>query len=155
MPSETQHHADVQCVECEQHIDPFAGFICKSCKRRPLCQDHGDPQQRGFCIKCANRMRRRKLNDLKGGLKSMKGFLRLLQFVFLVFAVLFVTQRLMPEVAPAFIWDNFFAKHLYVWGVLSAVGFVAIYIVYLGQKSSIKNLEFEIAGSGSLAQRIR
>jgi len=75
--------------------------------------------------------------------------------VFLVFAVLFATQRLLPEVAPAFIWDNFFAKYLYVWGVLSAVGFVAIYLVYLGQKSSIKNLESEIAGSGSLAQRIR
>lgn len=142
--SESSHRAEVQCVECEQFMDPFATFICRSCKRRPLCPTHQDSEFRGLCSTCANGVRRKKLAELQSGLKSLKGFLRLLEFLFIVIAIIFTAQRLMPDLSPPFIWDNFFVKHLYIWGALSAAGFVVLYLVYLGQKNSVRNLMSEL-----------
>ncbi len=147
--------ADVQCVECGQYIEPFRSFICKSCKRRPLCLEHRDSNIRGMCVKCANTIRRNRLNDLKSGLRGMKSFLRFLQFLFLVSAILFTGQRLMPDIFPAFISNNIVFIHIYIVGILSAVFFVVVYFIYLGQKNSMKELESEISGLKSFSSRAR
>lgn len=147
--------ADVQCVECGQYIEPFRSFICKSCKRRPLCREHRDPNMRGMCVKCANTLRRNRLNDLKSGLRSMKGFLRFLEFLFLVSAVMFAGQRLMPEIMPAYISENIVFRYSYVPGILSALGFVVVYFIYMGQKNSVKELESEINGAQKFVPRMR
>jgi hypothetical protein len=114
-----------------------------------------DPGMRGMCLKCANRLRRKQLNDLRAGLRSMKGFLRFIQFIFLVSAVLFVAQRLIPEAIPGYIAENIVFRYIYIPSVLSAVGFVVVYFLYLGQKNSVKELESEISGPQSMAPRIR
>jgi hypothetical protein len=145
----------VQCAECGQYIDPFRGFVCKSCKRRPLCQEHRDPKMRGMCLKCANRLRRKQLQDLKSGVKSMKTFLRFIQFLFLVFAVVFVFQRFMPESIPSYIAENVVFKYIFIPGILSAVGFVVVYFIYLGQKKTVGELEAEISVPTSFAPRVR
>lgn len=132
-------------------MDPFAAFICKSCRKKPLCPTHRDEEYRGVCIRCASTLRAKKLADLRAGLSSIKAFLRLMQFLFLLFAVMFIVERLMPGMAPEFLLENFLVKYLYVWGALSALGFVVMYVVYLGQKSSVSRLETEISGKRTAA----
>jgi hypothetical protein len=85
----------------------------------------------------------------------MKGFLRFLQFLFLVSAMLFAGQRLMPEIIPTYISQNIVFTHIYIIGILSAVLFVVVYFIYLGQKNSMKELESEISGPQSFAPRTR
>lgn len=145
----------MQCVECGRYIEPLRSFICKSCKRRPLCREHKDPKMLGLCVKCANTIRRDRVDDLKSGLRSMKGFLRFLQFIFLASSILFAVQRLMPEIIPAYISENIVFLHVYIIGIVSAVLFVVVYFIYLGQKNSMRELESEIVGPGGLAQRTR
>lgn len=141
LPSEK---AEVQCVECGQYMNQFAAFICKSCRRKPLCPTHKDEEYRGLCARCAGAMRIKKLAEMREGLRSIKGFLRLLQFVFLLFSIIFIAKQLIPGLTPPYILDNFFVDYLYIWGSLSAVGFVAMYIIYLSQKGSVNRLETEI-----------
>jgi hypothetical protein len=145
----------VQCAECGQYIDPFRGYVCKSCRRRPLCREHMDPKMRGICQKCANRTRRKQLGDLKAGAKGMKSFLRFLEFLFLVFAVLFAAQRLVPDAIPAYIAQNVAFKYIYIPGILSMVGFVVVYFLYLGQKRAVSELEDELKVLPSLVPKFR
>jgi len=145
----------VQCAECGQYIDPFKSFVCKSCRRKPLCLEHRDRGMRGMCQKCANRERRKQLHDLQAGVKSMKAFLRFIEFLFLVFAVLFSTQRFVPDALPEYIAQNPIVKYIYVPGILCMVGLVVVYFIYLSQKKAVNDLEAEISMPASFAPRIR
>jgi len=85
----------------------------------------------------------------------MKAFLRFIEFLFLVFAVLFSTQRFVPDALPEYIAQNPIVKYIYVPGILCMVGLVVVYFIYLSQKKAVNDLEAEISMPASFAPRIR
>ncbi len=146
---------DVQCAQCGRYIDPFASFVCKGCRRRPLCMEHQDPQYR-VCLRCAKGIRGRKLREARSGLRSAHSFMRFSQFLFIVLALIFGAQRLLPDLSPDFVWNNFFVKHIVLWIALSAAAMVLTFVLYLLQRGRVRALEAEIGSSAvAYAHRIR
>lgn len=81
-----------RCQVCDSYLRKNEGYTCPRCKRGPICKTH---RARGKkeCTSCVFEMQMEELRDLRGQEQSIKSFLKLLQFLFLVFAIVFIALK--------------------------------------------------------------
>jgi hypothetical protein len=135
----------LKCAYCEHSIDDLRHFSCKKCRKSPLCIEHLDREYK-TCTACAAEKRIRLYHDLQAQEKSLKGFLRLTQFIFLFVAVLFTASRIFPEHFPDYLKGSVFFEYIYLWGTLSALTMLIIYFLRSSQRRKIDKLDQTIRG---------
>jgi hypothetical protein len=133
----------VKCIGCDKPVEKAKTFMCRRCKRSPFCFTHLD-QEFKICSGCAFEMRVRLYNDLLKQEKSLRGFLRLMQFIFILSALLFSGTRLFVERIPDLVRDNIFFEYVYVWGALAVIGMAVCYMVLFSQKQKAAALNENI-----------
>ena len=129
-----------KCPVCDFYFDKDEGFTCIKCRRGPLCKRHKVAGTKE-CASCVMERSNKELSDLKEQERSLKGFLRLLQFLFLVFAVLFIALKIGLENMVEFLQYSFIKEILPYMGSGAFLGYVVFYFILNKQKA--KTLELE------------
>jgi len=133
----------VKCPVCEVYVKKAAGFICVTCKRGPLCDKHKIAGSRE-CASCVFDRRKKELLALREQERNLKGFLRLLQFLFLIFAVFFIVLRTGLEDMAEFLEFSFLKDSVLYIGIIAVLGYLLFYFVQYNQTNNISELEAEI-----------
>jgi hypothetical protein len=132
-----------RCPVCEVYMKKTEGFICSTCRRGPLCKKHKVVRSTE-CASCVYDRRRKDLLLLKGEEINLKSFLRLLQFIFLVFAVFFIALRAGLGDAVEFLKSSFIADGLLYLGGIAVFGYIVFYFILRIQRGKIQEIESEI-----------
>jgi len=129
-----------KCPVCEFYFNKNEGFTCIKCRRGLLCKKHKVAGTKE-CTSCVIERRHKELSDLREQERSIKGFLRLLQFLFLVFAVFFIALKIGLEDTVEFLKDSFIIEALPYIGGGAILGYIVFYFILSNQKA--KTLELE------------
>jgi len=133
----------LRCPVCEVYMKKAEGFICSKCKRGPLCKKHKVIRS-SECASCIYDRRRKDLLLLKEQEMNLKSFLRLLQFLFLVFAVFFIALRAGLEDTVEFLQSSFIKDGLLYLGGIAVFGYIVFYFIMYTQRGKIQEVESEI-----------
>jgi hypothetical protein len=133
----------IRCPVCEVYLKKTEGFICSKCKRGPLCKKHKVIRS-SECASCLYDRRRKDLLLLKEQEINLKSFLRLLQFLFLVFAVFFIALRSGLEDTVEFLQSSFIKDSLLYLGGIAVFGYIVFYFILYNQRGKIQEAESEI-----------
>jgi len=133
----------VQCRQCEKYVDADRTFACRGCRKSPICRDHLDRELK-LCHACATEERMRQLTEMQSQLRSITGFLRLMQFIFLVVSAFFVVHRLFSDYFPLYLRANVIFQYLYIWGGCAIAGMTAFYFMRSSQQKKVDELESQI-----------
>ena len=133
----------LKCPVCEVYMNKNEGFVCSTCKRGPLCKKHKVVRSTE-CASCAYDRRRKALLLLKEQETSLKSFLRLLQFLFLVFAVFFIALRAGLGDTVEFLQSSYITDSLLYLGAIAVVGYIVFYFILYNQRGKIQEVESEI-----------
>jgi hypothetical protein len=128
------------CRACGSYLGKGEGFRCPRCRRTPLCRNHRVPGSRE-CAGCVMEAKTKELRDLKNQEKSIRNFLRLTQFLFLVFAILFISSKAGLVEMLDFLKDSIVMDNLGYLGGFSVAGYIIFQIIRYNQKSRISGLE--------------
>lgn len=145
MSTETAVKGDMRrCPVCEAYLEKNEGFFCPKCKRGPLCRNHRLPGER-VCTGCSFDAKAKELRALKNQEQNIRGFLRLTQFVFLLFAVFFVSVKLGLLDTVDFLEEMPLSDYvLYATGIASVMGYGVFFVILLGQKTKVRELEADL-----------
>jgi hypothetical protein len=133
-----------RCPVCETYLEKNEGFFCPKCKRGPLCMNHRAPGER-VCTGCSFDAKAQELRALKNQEQNIRGLLRLTQFVFLLFAIFFVSGALGLLDTVEFLQEAPLSDYvLYAMGIVSVTGYVVFYVILLGEKSKVRELETDL-----------
>lgn len=133
----------VTCHLCEKSLERQRSFVCKRCKKSPFCLEHMDSEYK-ICSGCAAEERIRLYNDIRRQEKSVKGFLRFTQFVFILAAMFFAFDRLVNEHIPEFLKGSIFFEYAFYFGGAAVAGMALCYVIILSQKQKMKEVENKI-----------
>lgn len=128
------------CKICGSYLDKGEGFRCPRCRRSPLCHKHRLSGSRE-CVGCVLEIKSKELRALKNQETGIRGFLRLVQFIFLLFATLFISSKMGLAQMVGFLRDNVIMDNLGYLGWLSVAGYVIFRAILYNQKGRISNLE--------------
>lgn len=81
-----------KCSACGMYFPSGEGVRCYTCRKDNLCKSHWVPEERA-CTSCMYEQKADQAHVLAQQESSLTVFLRFLQFMFLVFAIFFITLR--------------------------------------------------------------
>ena len=96
------------------------------------------------CAGCVLEIKTKELRDLKNQGQSIRNFLRLTEFLFLVFAILFISSRAGFIDAVEFLKGSIVMENLGYLGGFSVSGYIIFQIIRYNQKSRVSELEAAI-----------
>jgi uncharacterized membrane protein (DUF485 family) len=133
----------IKCPVCEIYLKKAEGFICIRCRRGPLCKKHkiGNSKE---CASCIFDRKRKTFSELKEQETSLKSFLMFLQFLFMVFVIFFIAFKAGLDKTVEFLQHDFIRDGLPYMGVLAVIGYIVFYVIMIGQRSRIEELEMEM-----------
>ena len=138
----------VQCSVCQEYIRFNEGFQCPKCRRTPLCKKHRTPGRKE-CVSCVIEMKLLELKTLREQEQSIKNFNRFLQFLFLVFALLFIALNIGVAEEVEWLKDNIFADNLIYIGIGNIVIYVISYSFMVSQSKRNDMIASEIEKLGT------
>jgi hypothetical protein len=131
------------CRACGSYLNKGEGFQCPRCRRAPLCRNHRVPGRRE-CAGCVLESKNKELRDLKNQEQSIRNFLRLTEFLFVVFAILFISSKAGFVEAVEFLKGSIIMENLGYLGGFSVAGYIIFKIIRYNQKSKVRELESAI-----------
>lgn len=142
--TQTQDQAELlRCVLCNSYINRKDAFTCPRCRKGPLCRTHRFSGRRE-CTSCVFDLKQREVSDLRQQEQSIRGFIKLLQFIFLVFAIFFIATRAGLLEFVDFLKETIVVSNLVWFGILPVAGYVLFYVILYNQRSKIKEIETEM-----------
>lgn len=81
-----------RCLVCDTYVHPQESFTCPKCKKSPLCRRHRVPDRKE-CASCYFDLRMIELNALRNMENNIGLFLKFLQFVFIICAIVFISLK--------------------------------------------------------------
>ncbi|TAN40833.1 MAG: hypothetical protein EPN25_06360 [Nitrospirae bacterium] len=133
----------VRCPLCNSYIRAAEGFTCPRCRKGPFCRKHRITGRRE-CVSCVFEQKHKEILELRQAEKGLKDFLKLLQFIFLLFAVFFITMRLGLMDFVEFLKDSVVTDYLAYFAVIPVAGYLLFFIILYNQRSRIKEIEGEM-----------
>jgi hypothetical protein len=133
----------IKCPICSEYFIFNEGFYCPHCKKGPLCKKHRVPGGKE-CISCRFEIMLNETKLLCRQEKNMKSFIRFLQFLFIVLAILFITLKFGILEDVKFLTNNIFTKNLPYIGIGTILLHVIFYIILFNQKQKMIKLESEM-----------
>jgi hypothetical protein len=133
----------LQCSACGDYINPKEVFSCPQCKKGPLCRRHRLPGRKE-CISCTIEVKLHEVKALQGQERNIRQFIRFLQFVFLLCAILFIAIRLGLSEAIDVLKHNFITENIAYIGIAAVLIAIVFYVLKFIQTQRITELESEI-----------
>jgi hypothetical protein len=131
-----------RCPVCESYFKSSEGFTCIRCRRGPVCYKHKVAGTKE-CVSCVIDRKLKEHSEIKSQEMSLNSFLRFLQFLFLIFVVLFIAVQMGLDDTLELLQYDFIKGALPFLGGGAFLGYIVMYFVLHNQKA--KTLEFENA----------
>lgn len=132
------------CTICDAYLKNGEGFICPKCRRGPLCRNHRLSGNK-LCTSCVYDVKAEEMTALRAQEQSIKGFLRMTQFLFLLSVILFVAMKMNLAEISEFMENVWITDHVvYMMAGVSVAGYVLFYTILYGQGKRIDQLGSEI-----------
>jgi hypothetical protein len=131
------------CVICGKQTESQKTFVCKRCKKSPLCFEHMDREYK-VCSACAAEERLTLYHNLTTQERNIKSFLRLMQFILMLVIIFYGVKRFLYELVPDFLKVNVFFDYLFLWGGISLAGLALCYIMLISQRQKLREIEDKI-----------
>lgn len=145
MTNKREKKADsLECPICGTYLRRNGGFTCPRCKRGPFCRSHRVPGERE-CLGCVLEIKSKEIIALKGQEVSIKGFVLLMQFVFLIFSIFFIAKKVGFGEFMEFPVINILGEYSLYIGLLALLGSLFFYVVLRSQRSRIIELESQVS----------
>jgi len=141
--SDTREAKAVSCVICGKQTESQKTFVCKRCRKAPLCLEHMDREYK-VCSGCAAEERLTLYQNLATQERNVKSFLRLMQFILTLVVIFYGVKRFFYELVPDPLKVNVFFDYLFLWGGVSLAGLVLCYIILISQEQKIREIEDKI-----------
>jgi ribosomal protein L37E len=135
--------ATAKCLICEKPIEGQKTFTCRRCSKSPFCLDHLDREYK-MCSGCGAEERIRVYGYLVSQERSLRGFLRFSQFVFVLAVLFFAFNRFFDEHIPDFLKGSVFFEYALYLGGAAAGGMAFCYLLILSQKQKMKEVQDKI-----------
>ena len=133
----------IQCTICEAYIRANETFSCPRCRRKGMCRKHRVPGTRE-CASCVYEKKSRELGQMRQQLDSIRSFLRLAQFVFVVFVILyFAVKTGLPEIVE-FLQFGLIGDNLPYIGGAAVIAYLVFFIILQSQKQQVRTLEEQL-----------
>lgn len=133
----------IQCTICGDYIKVGEVFQCPRCRRTGMCRKHRVPGTRE-CSACVYEKKSHELGQIKQQIAGIKSFLRLTQFVIVVFVILFAAGRSgIPEVVE-FLQFGVVTDNLPYLGGAAVIAYLIFFFILQSQKQQIRTLEEEL-----------
>ena len=129
-----------RCPVCEFYFKGSESFTCIRCRRGPLCYKHKVTGTKE-CVSCVIDRKLKEHSEIKAQEMSLNSFLKFLQFLFLVFALLFIAGQIGFDDTLEFLHYDFIKSGLPYLGGGAFLGYIVIYFVLHNQME--KTLELE------------
>lgn len=129
-----------ECPQCGAYLRREEGFICPRCKRGPFCRRHRIPGERA-CAGCILETKSKEISYLKGQERSIKGFVLLLQFIFLVCAIFFVAGKIGLGEFMKLLKIDIIATYSIHIGLIALLASFIFYVVLRSQRARMIELE--------------
>jgi len=139
----TRESKAVTCIICGKQTESRKTFVCKRCKKAPLCFEHIDREYK-VCTGCAAEERLTLYHSLTTQERNVKSFLRLMQFILTLVLIFYGVKRFLYELVPDFLKVNIFFDYLLLWGGVSLTGAAFCYILLISQRQKIREIEDKI-----------
>ena len=133
----------LECPICGTYLRKTEGFTCPKCKRGPFCRSHRVPGERE-CPGCVLEIKSKEISALKGQEKGIKGFILLMQFIFLIFSIFFIAKKVGFKEFMEFPIINILGEYSLYIGLLALLGSLFFYVVLRSQRSRIIELESQV-----------
>jgi len=143
MPKDQEQDELSRCILCKTYIKKKEVFTCPRCRKSPLCKTHRFAGRRE-CTSCVFELKQREAADLRKQEQGIIDFIRLLQFIFLVFAIFFIAARTGLLEFVDFLKENIVSSNIAWFGILPAAGYLLFYIILYNQRNKIKEIEAEM-----------
>jgi hypothetical protein len=131
------------CVICGKQTESQKTFVCKRCRKSPLCFEHMDREYK-VCSACAAEERLTLYHNLTTQKRNVKSFLRLMQFILMLVIIFYGVKRFLYELVPDFLKVNVFFDYLFLWGGISLAGLALCYIMLISQRQKLREIEDKI-----------
>ncbi|MDA8077967.1 MAG: hypothetical protein M0Z79_03400 [Nitrospiraceae bacterium] len=130
----------IRCSVCDDYIKGREAYTCPKCRRQNICKRH---RIAGFreCASCVFESRARETKELKQQQESIRSFLRLAQFAFIVFAVLFIAVRAGLTDMVEFLQDSIITENLVYLGAASVLSYALFFFILRNQNSRVREKE--------------
>jgi hypothetical protein len=142
------------CVICGKQTEGQKTFVCKRCRKSPLCFEHMDREYK-VCSACAAEERLTLYHNLTMQKRNVKSFLRLMQFILTLVVIFYGVKRFVYELVPDFLKVNVFFDYLILWGGVSLAGLVLCYIIQISQRQKIREIEDKIQDHKAYTKYLR
>ena len=133
----------VTCVICGKQTESQKTFVCKRCKKAPLCFEHMHREYK-VCSGCAAEERLTIYHNLTTQKRNVRSFLRLMQFILTLVIIFYGVKRFLYDLGPDFLKVNVFFDYRSIWGGISLAGTALCYILLLSQRQKFKEIEDKI-----------
>jgi ribosomal protein L37E len=133
----------VKCLICDKSLESRKTFTCRKCGKSPFCFEHLDREYKA-CSGCAAEERMRVYRNLVSQERSLRGFLRFTQFIFILAVLFFAVDRFFNEQIPEFLKGSVFFAYVFFWGGAALFGMVLCYALILSQKQKMKEVQLKI-----------
>jgi hypothetical protein len=144
-----QKESLLECPVCGTYLKRSEGFTCPKCRRGPFCRTHRVPGERA-CPGCMLEIKSKEITALRSQEKSLRGFSLFLQFFFLVFAILYIADKIgFGEYMELSMINTIVDYSLYI-GLVALLGSLIFYILLRAQRSRIMELESQVGKIRSL-----
>lgn len=139
----------LECPICGTYLQRNEGFTCPKCRRGPFCRTHRVPGERA-CPGCMLEIKSKEIAALRAQEKSLRGFSLFLQFFFLVFAILYIADKIGFGEYMELLMINIIVDYSLYIGLVALLGSLIFYILLRAQRSSIMELESQVSKIRSL-----
>lgn len=133
----------LKCPICEVYFNRNEGFACPRCKRGPLCKSHKVPGQKE-CAGCVLEMKFKEKSKLQEQEKNIKNFTRLLQFVFILFSIIYIAYKIQLLETIEFIENSIYTEYLIFVVIGTLSGYLIFYLLLRSQRNKIDELEAQM-----------
>lgn len=133
----------IQCTVCGDYFRASEAYSCPRCRRTGMCRKHRVPGTRE-CASCVYEKKSRELHQMRQQLSSLRSFLRLTQFVLIVFIILFIALRTgLPEIVE-FLQFGIITENLPYIGGAALIAYMVFFLILQSQKQQVKALEEQL-----------
>lgn len=152
--ADTRGGREVACVICGKKTESQKTFVCKRCRKAPLCFEHMDREYKA-CSACAAEERLTRYHNLTMQKRNVKSFLRLMQFILTLVIIFYGVKRYLYELVPDLLKVNVFFDYLFLWGGVSLAGMALCYVLLFSQGQKAREIEDKIQDHKAYTKYLR
>ncbi len=144
-----QKESLLECPICGTYLRRNEGFTCPKCRRGPFCRTHRIPGEKA-CPGCVLEIKSREISTLRSQEKSLRSFSLFLQFFFIVFAILYVADKMGFGGYLEMLIINIIVDYSLYIGLVALIGSLIFYVLLRAQRGRVAELESQVSKIRSL-----